>query len=864
MLRQVTLGCAALWCLSRKSFRSSFLERMNRKCRRRFVCQALTASLLVVQGKAAGTAGGSSVAPLTLVESIEAIKPETISELMNIDVGVPSSLSGLPQGRWALALLHQASVETGMISSSIVAYSIPALQQYVNGPATAPNPVARTLLTFQASPHLPSDHRRPIANVTWSIETRELIFLGTRHEDSDTTQVFALNLGSGELKQLTADPQPIESFVYSGETQKLIFLARRKMEREPDSEIRYVVGAAENVPKRLREIAGFDAPQFELRYFIKDLRTGRTKALATGRIDYENFQTPLFLSPDGRWCVHLARPKKIAERWLDSFPSIAENPLLPAGFFRDGLPKQSAMEALGGNLRSVVQFYLADTDRQITLPLMDAPASYRRGALGEENASARSDPCVAWSSDGQFVFIANTYMLGEGADGTTPVVARIDLATGKREKVCDLVTPKGEPSYFWVKMRDNDMLEVWRSDLKGSRIILRKQGSNWRAVSTVAKAEVPDEFRRSAPDFFVNVTRSDWAGTFPELQAIDRSSNRTRVISEFNISLNHRLNGRAESIAWTNRRGEAVSGADAIILPNNYQPGKQYPLVIQVTPAVPFVLDPLLAKNVAAYPGRLFAENGVLVLNSWFAGPLNPENMAHAVEHYEDAISELVKRGMVDPRRVGIIGFSAAGNHVYNVISKAKCPIAVAAIIDSNQNSPWVYVNQYGSMMTAFDSKLDKAEFLVGRQFLGEGVERWSEQSPFFSLDAIKTPILFEGHNAGVIGLVPASWDTYAVLKRAQRPVEYAILPHAIHDPQWPMERFASTQGILDWCLFWLNGTIRLTPTPHTPETTEALAEQYTRWKVLYAQQQLRLEELVRAGWRVKDLPELPHVRWPE
>jgi hypothetical protein len=65
-------------------------------------------------------------------------------------------------------------------------------------------------------------------------------------------------------------------------------------------------------------------------------------------------------------------------------------------------------------------------------------------------------------------------------------------------------------------------------------------------------------------------------------------------------------------------------------------------------------------------------------------------------------------------------------------------------------------------------------------------------------------------------------WETYTILRRAGRPVDFVVYPGGSHVLQKPAERMASQGGTVDWFRFWLQ---------NYEDPDPAKQQQYRRWR---------------------------------
>jgi hypothetical protein len=94
----------------------------------------------------------------------------------------------------------------------------------------------------------------------------------------------------------------------------------------------------------------------------------------------------------------------------------------------------------------------------------------------------------------------------------------------------------------------------------------------------------------------------------------------------------------------------------------------------------------------SGFPGRAFLRENILVL----AFPINATSggddtmtLASALrsDGVRAAIEALVSEGSVDRERVGILGWSATGERVLNLVTFSDAPIAAATLLDGDSNT---------------------------------------------------------------------------------------------------------------------------------------------------------------------------------
>jgi len=322
----------------------------------------------------------------------------------------------------------------------------------------------------------------------------------------------------------------------------------------------------------------------------------------------------------------------------------------------------------------------------------------------------------------------------------------------------------------------------------------------------------------------------------PEIFLYPSDGKSVEVLQKLNPQFENLLLAPVEKIHWSTDTGYVVDGF--LFIPPDYKSDERYPLVIQTKPdAGGFVCD----SGVNHYPSfapQPIADAGMMYLirnypESW--------NMTQEIEHYskkyphgvdeaafetevwDSAVRSLTAQGMIDPQRVGIIGFSRSGWYTEFALAFGKTRYAAATVTDNIQYSFSEYFLHHTRQI------MQDANAIYGGPPSGETLHNWMNYSISFNMDKIHAPLLMEemGHNAPMeSGLsVPinlaAHYELFAGLNALGRPVELYYYPLEAHQPDAPRARLETLQRNLDWYRFWLQGYKR-----PSPEDTS----QYVRW----------------------------------
>ncbi len=226
-----------------------------------------------------------------------------------------------------------------------------------------------------------------------------------------------------------------------------------------------------------------------------------------------------------------------------------------------------------------------------------------------------------------------------------------------------------------------------------------------------------------------------------EVFRIDPARPRPLQLSHLNDGIGARFRlPRQEAIRWTAPDGQALEGL--VTYPLDYKPGQAYPLIVQ-SHGGPRSADQF---NVFAY-GRflpLLTARGVMVLSVNYRGGtgygdtflqgMNAGYFRHADKDVLSGVDELVRRGMADPDRLGMMGWSAGGHmtaRLETVTDRFKVAVVGAGAVD------------WPSMYLGSDTRWQRQEWFVTPPY-GTTARRdlYQDYSPLASVDKVKTPTL--------------------------------------------------------------------------------------------------------------------------
>jgi dipeptidyl aminopeptidase/acylaminoacyl peptidase len=509
------------------------------------------------------------------------------------------------------------------------------------------------------------------------------------------------------------------------------------------------------------------------------------------------------LSPDGKSLVTSMSVSDVPLSWETLYP-----PPFAADPYRI---------KVGSRVRQYVRI---DLQTGFERSLTDAPDSDSTGSW----ASVLATP--SWSRDGRAVLLPGTFVSSKGNAPSRPCVAVVNILSDTRTCVEMLRghTETGvETNYHLIQ-------DVHFADAHANRVVLVFRKSLDSPPATL-------EYRHTDEDTWEVTGQSDSA---PERgrdglevrieQAFDKppqlvAKNRhtSRVIWDPNPQLKDIDLGLASIYTWNDKEGRKWRGG--LYKPSNFDSAERYPLVIQ-THGFPELGFRPSGVFPTAFAARALAAAGILVLQVGFSCPVGtPDEAPCAVSGYEAAAKQLVSEGLVDPERIGIIGFSRTCLYVMDVLTTGSIHLRAASITDG-----WML--DYCQYMLMPERLAAESNSMIGVPPFGEGLRQWVKLSPGFNLDKISSPLLVVAE--GRVSLL-FMWQPYTALHYLQKPVELIMLNTDEHVLTNPSVRLASQGGSVDWFRFWLQGY---------EDPDPAKSGQYVRWRELR-----KLEDANKSKW---------------
>jgi dipeptidyl aminopeptidase/acylaminoacyl peptidase len=255
------------------------------------------------------------------------------------------------------------------------------------------------------------------------------------------------------------------------------------------------------------------------------------------------------------------------------------------------------------------------------------------------------------------------------------------------------------------------------------------------------------------------------------------------VVSKVNADL-PRLPARTEVVRWKSKDGLDVEGL--LTYPASYEQGKRYPLLLNVHGGPMGVFTETFVGSPGSYPIAAFSARGYAVLrpnprgSSGYGKKFRYANMGDwGGGDYRDVmagVDHVVKLGIADEQRLGIMGWSYGG-------------FMTSWTITQTQRFKAASVGAGVTDLLSFTGTTDIPSFLpdyFGGEFW-DHFDAYRSHSPMFHVKNVKTPTLIQHGERDERVPLSQGKELYNALKRqgvTTRMIIYPRTPHGIEEPR--------------------------------------------------------------------------------
>jgi dipeptidyl aminopeptidase/acylaminoacyl peptidase len=717
-------------------------------------------------------------------------------------------------------LTSKELLASDQMQSSIAVFDLRSVHRFLQSPSYPP-PRPRIVATIKCVPkgEQTVEYAPLIRDIRWSQDSKYLYFRA--QDERGGYQLYEANMDGSGFRSLTSPSYDVDRFDLSDDT--IAYTAAPMGAPRPSPGARINKDALDVTGYLLKDIlfpgqmTSFEPQTFAMFTLHLSGRHGVPRKVPEYSVRDTSlylYTLPFRLSPDGS---RLVSAEPVTGRFPDSWERYAPVPLFEHLRLHSTDPDLTRPD----NFMRPRRYVSIDMKTGRETPLLDAPIAQMLGYFADANR-------VAWSDGKTRILVTNSFFQSDAKSGgdismpTKPcAVASIDLPSLHRR--CLYFDSDGTPlgsehvaDIRFGRSRNEAFVYLKQADQRQRLVTFHLQGDEWKldvpASSDNAQEDTPVD---AAKNIRIYVKQS--LNEIPALWASDTRTKQARLLWNPNSQLQQVELAPASVYRWKDQTGRQWIGG--LVKPIDYIPGRRYPLVIQMYMfrEHTFLSD---GTDPSAFAARHLASAGFVVLQiQKQPNVLSDADAQTALAGYESAIQGLSDGGLIDPKKVGVVGFSWTCWYVANALVKAPHLFAAATIADGLDNS---YM-QYMLFSPGAPSVQEQMNRMRGGSPFGAGLDRWIKEAPGFHLDQVQTRVRIE-----TIG--PASvlqeWELYASLRMQHKPVDMIYFPNGTHIHRTPLERLESQQGDVDWMRFWLQDY---------EDPDHAKRSQYERWRKLRA-----------------------------
>lgn len=413
---------------------------------------------------------------------------------------------------------------------------------------------------------------------------------------------------------------------------------------------------------------------------------------------------------------------------------------------------------------------------------------------------------AGWSSDGKSVLLYDANDIWKVA---------LDGSGGLR-----LTKGKEEQKVYRISKTESDTIPI-RAFEKEQRILLDLSKpivlivrsltdySSGYAILNFKSGVVPlcfgnyhvSSIKKSANNCFLYTTET--FSVSPQLQFINGRTGAVELLHNSNSQQANYYYGKSELIHYKDLNGLPLKGA--LYYPADYDLSKKYPMIVHVyeqqSQDVNAYRNPT-NFNSEGFNITNFTLNGYFVLLPDINYEIgNPAISANSC--VTKAVQTVIDGGMIDSKRIGLIGHSFGGYETNFIVTQSD--LFAAAVSGAGVSDTIGYYFNL-SANNIHDNELwrfETQQFRMGSSFF-ENKSGYVNNSPLMQLDKIKTPILLWAGKKDIVIPFNQSETLYLALRRLHHPTILLAYPEENHTLRNRGNEEDLTSRILVWFNYYL------------------------------------------------------------
>lgn len=313
-----------------------------------------------------------------------------------------------------------------------------------------------------------------------------------------------------------------------------------------------------------------------------------------------------------------------------------------------------------------------------------------------------------------------------------------------------------------------------------------------KRVRRLAKAKEAEAYLYSVEDFHES----------PNLLAVAADFKNPQTISDTNPFQKDYLWGHSELVDYTNKNGKKLQGA--LYYPVNYAPDKKWPMIVYIYEELsPGVHNYSIPSERSAYDPAVWTSHGYFVfMPDIVYRDRNPG--LSAVECVVPAVEKVLQTGMVDRKKVGLVGHSWGAYQTAFIVTQTDLfagAVAGAPLTDLIS----MYLSVYWNAGVTDARIFEISQGRMGVPFW-EDVNAYMTNSPLFNLQKMKTPLLMTfGTQDGAV-----DWhqgiEFYNAARRAGKDLVMLVYEGENHGLAKKPNQIDYERRILAWFAHYLQG----------------------------------------------------------
>ncbi|WP_223708795.1 prolyl oligopeptidase family serine peptidase [Flavobacterium potami] len=226
----------------------------------------------------------------------------------------------------------------------------------------------------------------------------------------------------------------------------------------------------------------------------------------------------------------------------------------------------------------------------------------------------------------------------------------------------------------------------------------------------------------------------------PALIFRDKQNSKNTILALSNVHQKNFQWGQSKMIHFENKKKKTLNAS--LFYPAGYSPEKKYPMIVYIYSTVSEAkneyVNPSL-HNVMGFNISNLTSKGYFVLLPDIAYEIGNTGIS-AYECVSSAVEKVLSIGLVDKKRVGLIGHSFGGYEVNFIITQTGIfATAVSGSAVSDNISHYFTINTNNNMGESW--RYENQQYRMGKSFYHDK-EAYFKNSPIFHADNIGTPIL--------------------------------------------------------------------------------------------------------------------------